>query len=295
MKETAEPTLEIVPAPKPEKFQLSKRDVREIIAERIEIGPNADSLKINGDMPIEEFVPVLDYFTALSQKSQFLIGDLLVYGNGVYKEKLVLIMGQLGRSISDATLSAYATVSKAFAPKDRQAKLPWSHYQATAALVNDKEAGGKAKAIELLKAAATGGSEGKPTTQRELKREVEAVKTPKPAKPGKKAPGRKTGATKPAKAAAKKAPTKKAREQKAEETAALNDLYKRVLPAICSALAETLKVLDAAPVKGDLSLIDVIKESTNGDKKAFVKDAPEIADLLRLHKMIQGVADKTGY
>lgn len=281
-------STEVLPPEKPIPFKPSERDVNELIHKRLVFGENGDSLKLDEKTPIEEFMPMLDWLCNAREKSGFLIGDFLNQGNALYKDKMQTIMAQTGRSLT--TLEIYASIAKLFPPSKRVATLGWTYYQDAASIARSEEAGGKAKAQELLQLAAKGGEDGKPMATRDFKRVVAAAapakKKPRATKPGRTPKARKVATPKAA----------KSRPILAEEEAALNDLYKRVLPALESAVSAALKALDSTPAKKDgLPLIEVIKQATNADKKAFVKDAPAKADVLRIFNMIQVVEDKVGY
>lgn len=279
----------------PEPIELpeeSKKNPRELFDRYLKIGKHGDSLKVEGDMPIEEFLPLLDHLTRQNEVGAFFIGDLIIYGSKQYGDGLGEILQMTGRKV--ATLQAYATVAKACPPSMRRQELTWSHHQVVASIANNEEAGGKEKAKLLLKQAADGVGEGDKkevmpvATFKKIVAEAKPAKT-KTTKPSSGKPGRKTKTGKDKKAAAKPA-----REMKPEEVAAMDSFYEEKVETFKTSLNELMNALWEKP-DGETELIDVIRKGDNAVKKGFVHAMPERADLLKLHSAINSVDDLTGY
>ncbi len=290
--ETTEPKLletEVVTEKsiKIEKIKESKDNPAELAAKYLKVSKDGLSVTVEGDLGLEEFLPLLDFKLREQQGVAFHVGDMLLYAGSKWKERLTLVMAQTGRSMS--TLEAYAVVAKAFPPSLRDPRLTWSAHQQLAVVANNAEIGGKQKAKELMAKAAKG-DEGKPMSKREVKELVQAALPKKEPKPGAKKKGPKTKAAKAAKKDAK--PTH--RDFVAEEIAAVQDLRKRVAKELCSAIENAISVLSDKPGK-EMTLLDAICAGTNTDKKAVTAALPDVKTLDKLRAMIQKVEDNTGY
>lgn len=285
------------------KIKESDRDVRELIAEYVTVSEHGDALTIKENLPLEEFLPLLDYFTSLHQNTGFLIGDMLVAGEGMYKERLLLAMAKTGRSLN--TLKAYLSVAKAIPANARNHNLGFVHHQRVAVIANNSEAGGIKKAKELL-AIAVKGEDGKatePMTTRDFAKLVEKHKPKakpkaKPAKTGKRGPK-----TKAAKAAAKNLAKNAPRKLTEAETAASDQMHE-VIRALAESAAELVKLLDDTPTdKKDLpegdkgkapTLLEVICKSDYATKTGFLNALPG-ATMERLRRDWQFIKDHQGY
>jgi hypothetical protein len=285
------------------KIKESTRDVREIISQYVVVSEHGDSLQIKGELPLEEFLPLLDYLTSLHENTGFLIGDALVAGAGMYKEKLLLAMAKTGRSLN--TLKQYLSVAKNIPPSIRRPALGFIHHQRVVPIALNDAAGGVKKAEELLKIAEKG-ADGKRTEPMPVREFSQLVKKATPAK--KKSPAKNSGKRGP-KSRAEKSAAKDLKNQKGprkltEAEVAASDALHEQLIALSDAAVAVNKALEEKPTeKADLreedkgtapTLLEAIAKCDYATKTGFINAMPTVT-LQALVKAGEYIKMRQGY
>lgn len=168
----------------------SKREIRDILADHVQMLPDNIGMKISDNIPIEESLRVLDYATALGDHVGFMIGDVIVHGQDKFGAKYDRAMQQTGRQRS--TLKGYVEAARKFPPDQRAASLSFSHHRELVRLTDDKKRG------DLLKETAALADKGKLPSTKELRYKVQKQQPPKPKAPKKAATSGKGKKGKPA-------------------------------------------------------------------------------------------------
>ncbi len=283
---TTSAQLEVIPPDPPKKIKESKENPAELADKYLRIGKDGHSLTVEGDITLEEFLPLVDFKCNERRGAGFQIGDLLLYGMEKWKDRLELVMEQTGRKMN--TLLQYISVAKAIPSNLRSEKLEWSHHLEIARLANCEEAGGRKKAKEIIQKIEKG-NKGEDFTRKEIRELVEKempAPAPKPAKEGKaiKRRGPKTKAS-------KNAGKSTARDPLAEEQAAIQNLRKKLFPQLVSVLDTIRKELDSKPSKeAKLELRSVIYKASKVDKDAIYAAAPEPHHLSELAYFLKGIS-----
>lgn len=205
----------------------STRDIGEILAERVEIKDNI-AVTIKDETPLEECLPILDYFTNLGEHVGFMIGDVINHCQSKFGAKYDAAMAATGRS--NVTLRSYVHVAKQVPPELRKAALSFSAHREVARITDTK------KKAKVLDDAAKLAEKGKAPTKLQIREVVNKVEPPKPKTPPKK--GGKGKAKK--KKGAKETPPY---EVTAEDQAQLDDLTEKADALLTLVRDDNLKKL----------------------------------------------------
>lgn len=257
----------------------SKRDIREIISERVKMNDSGTALDISEDLPLEEWLPLFDYFVASEKHIGFIIGDLVNFAQKKYGEKYAMAMEKTGRAYS--TVQVYATVAASIPPNMRREALGFSHHRVVARLEDKKVV------KELLKLAEKGedGKAASPIPVRDFQKLVD-TKYPAP-KRVKKTNAAKPGRKKKTKKAATKEPVAPY-EPNDDEKVALDMMYEQA-DALRATLDEAIVYTDTNGKEVKKSMKDLLLQLDNNSKITFCK---AFAPFAELHKIVD---DKTGY
>jgi hypothetical protein len=158
--------------PKDFKFKVSDRPVEEIIESRVLFNEAHTSVQIEKDTPLEEVIPILDYFQGLAGHVGFFIGDVMIAASDRFNERFGWAMEKTGRAAS--TLRGYEATARAIPPEVRSPMLTYTHHVPLARLHDVKDIKAMLKEAEPAKGRAM-------LTVNELRDKVNE-KFPKPAK-----------------------------------------------------------------------------------------------------------------
>lgn len=254
--------------PKGFAFSPSTLSGEEIVSKRCVFASSNTGITIDKDTPLEECIPMLNYFEGVKEHVGFFIGDVLVFMEDKFKERASWAMLKCGKAI--ATVRNYEWIARSFPLNMRGEGLTFSHYREAAPALKNAD---QSQVVALLKEA-RGTKTKAPMTTKELARVVKE-RFPKPPPKPKKAP----------KGGTKKKPAKKPAKQVTyyamgpEEAAAADDLFEKI---------------DAVN--------KIVRTKVNGKlwKDLYISLAPEerrglvnaLADIAELHKL---VSFKLGY
>jgi hypothetical protein len=111
----------------------STKQIESILRDRVTILANHIGLKLSDETTLQESLCVLDWTLSMNDHVQFMIGDVLNFGNAKWgDEKYAQVLNQTGRARS--TLGNYARVAKKIPAEKRIEALSFSHYKEIAAL-----------------------------------------------------------------------------------------------------------------------------------------------------------------
>lgn len=173
--------------PKDFKIAESERDIRELLADRVQVNEKGNGLIISEELPLEEWLPVFDHFQTLQACAGFFIGDLINFAALKYGERYVWAMQKTGRALS--TLKSYTGTSRAITADVRVPELGFSIHRVIAHVEDKKE---QAKLLKVALKGADGKSKEPMSVAEFAKYVKEVAPVPKkPKKEGAKSPGRK--------------------------------------------------------------------------------------------------------
>jgi len=154
------------PKPKPEPLVIpeSKRDIREIVRERVTVLEGSIGVKLAEETPIEEVLRIMDWAQAMNNHVGFMIGDIINFGKAKWGDKYEQAMEQTGRAYS--TLAHYAMVSRKIPADKRVSALTFTHHEAILRIGDDS------KAAKVLNEVGEQAEKGKLPTTKELRDKI---------------------------------------------------------------------------------------------------------------------------
>lgn len=121
----------------PAPIVVSTRPVADIVADYIKPVEAGVGYVIAPGLPVEEWVAVVKHLDRQSEAINFMVGDLLVYGEKSYGETYKAAKEATGRS--EKTLANWKSVAKGVAPEVRTLDVSFTHHAAVAALPAAKQ------------------------------------------------------------------------------------------------------------------------------------------------------------
>lgn len=112
------------------------RPVQEIVADRVTVLPGHIGLELAETTPIEESLAILDWAKGMSDHVQFMIGDIIIFGQNKWGETYTAVLNRTGRAYS--TLAGYAEAARRIPVNQRQAALSFSHHREILRLPDEK-------------------------------------------------------------------------------------------------------------------------------------------------------------
>lgn len=127
------------PAAKPEPLVIpeSKRDIREIVNDRVTVLPGSIGVKLAEETPIEECLRIMDWAQAMSDHVGFMIGDIINFGAAKWGDKYQQAMEQTNRAYS--TLAHYAMTARRIPAEKRVPSLSFSHHREALRIGDDEK------------------------------------------------------------------------------------------------------------------------------------------------------------
>ena len=146
------------------KLAKSTRSIEDILREHTTMAAGNVGVTLSDDIPLEEALRVLDYWTNFHEHVGFIIGDIINYGECRWGEKYTAAMEQTGRA--KPTLKTYASVALRIPVEHRQPALGFEHHREILKL-GDRSDG--ATFVPALREAAEQAEKGQAPTVKELR------------------------------------------------------------------------------------------------------------------------------
>lgn len=199
-KKTAKPTAKekatskavavvVEPPPKPVKVDM-KTPIEEILEKYVKVTHGNSAVEVGKECPDSAYVRIFDYFAALGEKVQFLLGDVINAGENILGEKYAAVMAATNRPIGQLKQYAYVARNVPPALRNLHPALGYTHAAAVAKVpqLADKES--------ILKEAAKAATEGHPMTVKEVAMKADKLVPKKVTGAGRKPKGTPKGAKK---------------------------------------------------------------------------------------------------
>jgi len=149
------------------KLAKSARDITDILREHTTMAAGNVGITLSDDIPLEEALRVLDYWTNFHEHVGFIIGDIINYGECRWGEKYTAAMEQTGRA--KPTLKTYASVALRIPIEHRQPSLGFEHHREILKLGDRSDV---ATFVPALREAGEQAEKGKAPTVKELRAKV---------------------------------------------------------------------------------------------------------------------------